>query len=319
MIKLKSTLQIFYAVIFLLCLSGCKSQTTNSNSSVDNSISAIEFSKDSLLHHIKVLSSDAFEGRRTGTEGSAKARNYITNKFKQLGVLPLSKTYHQPFSFTSRRDTKSYNGINVLGYIKGVQNPDKYIIISAHYDHLGVRDNAIFNGADDDASGTSALFSFAEHFKKNPPEHSVILTAFDAEEMGLQGSKYYVDNPIIEKEKILVNLNMDMISRSDKNELYVVGTRFYEHLKPAITNVNLPESFKILIGHDGSDDKQNWTNSSDHGSFHKKQIPFLYFGVEDHKDYHKETDEFKNIHPEFYAKAVAIIVSVFEDLDGSLK
>ncbi|MDY7395687.1 M28 family peptidase [Aureibaculum sp. 2210JD6-5] len=309
---------LFYGLVFLLILSGCKSQITATESSVDNSTSAVEFSKDSLLHHIKVLSSDDFEGRRTDTEGAAKARNYITSKFKQLGVLPLSNNYHQSFSFTSRRDTKSYNGINVLGYVKGGENPDKYIVISAHYDHLGMKDGVIYNGADDDASGTSALFSFAEYFKKNPPKNSVILAAFDAEEMGLQGSKYYVDNPIVEKENILLNINMDMISRSDKNELYVVGTRFYENLKSAIDNAELPANFKLLIGHDGSDDKQNWTNSSDHGSFHKKQIPFLYFGVEDHKDYHKETDEFENIHPEFYAKAVKVIISVFENLDNSL-
>ena len=170
----------FYVLVFLLCLSGCKSQSTASDSSVDSSESTIGFSKDSLLHHIKVLSSDAFEGRRTGTEGSLKARNYITSKFKQLGVLPLSKTYDQSFSFTSR-DKKNYNGINVLGYIKGVVNSEKYIVISAHYDHLGVKNNAIYNGADDDASGTSALFSFAEYFKNNPPKHSVILAAFDAE------------------------------------------------------------------------------------------------------------------------------------------
>lgn len=307
-----------FLLVFLLCLSGCKTKSTASDSSTTNSVSTIEFSKDSLLHHIKVLSSDEFEGRRTGTEGSLKARNYITSKFKQLDVLPLSKTYLQPFSFTGRRDKKNYNGVNVLGYIKGTEKPNKYIVISAHYDHLGVKGNAIFNGADDDASGTSALFSFAEYFKKNPPKHSVILAAFDAEEMGLQGSKYYVNNPIIEKESILINLNMDMISRSDKSELYVVGTRFYENLKPVITTAKLPENFELLIGHDGSDDKQNWTNSSDHGSFHKKQIPFLYFGVEDHKDYHKETDEFESIHPEFYAKAVSVIISVFMDLDGSL-
>ncbi|WP_117879935.1 M28 family peptidase [Aureibaculum luteum] len=309
----------FYVLVFSFIWLGCKSQSNTSDSAVDNSVSSIGFSKDSLLHHIEVLSSDAYEGRKTGSEGSLKARNYITSKFKQLGVLPLSKTYNQSFSFMGRRDSIRNNGVNVLGLIKGVKNPDKYIVISAHYDHLGIRDGVVFNGADDDASGTSALFSFAECFKKNPPNHSIILAAFDAEEMGLQGSKYYVDHPIIGKENILVNLNMDMISRSTKNELYVVGTRFYENLKPAITEAQLPEGFKLLIGHDGSDTAQNWTNSSDHGSFHKKEIPFLYFGVEDHKDYHKETDEFVNIHPEFYSKAVQVIISVFEDLDERLE
>lgn len=317
MIKIKSMRQIFYALVFLCCLSGCKSKSTTTESTVGISKSTENFSKDSLLHSIKILSSDAFEGRRTGTEGASKARNYITSKFKQLGVLLLSTTYEQPFEFTSRRDSVRYNGINVLGLVKGTKNPDKYIVISAHYDHLGSKNGVIYNGADDDASGTSALFSFAEYFKKNPPKHSVILAAFDAEEMGLQGSKYYVDNPIVGQENILVNLNMDMISRNDNNELYVVGTRFYENLKPVITSAKLPENFKLSIGHDGSDGKQNWTGSSDHGSFHKKQIPFLYFGVEDHKDYHKETDEYENIHPEFYTKAVKAIISVFEGLDAT--
>ncbi len=317
MIIFKNSQQISYVLVFLLCISSCKSRTTTSHSLVDNSLSDIEFSKDSLMRHIKILSSDEFEGRRTDTEGSIKAQKYITSKFKQLGVLPLLKNYHQPFSFTSR-DNKNYQGINVLGYIKGSINPDKFIVISAHYDHLGIKDNAIFNGADDDASGTSALFSFAEYFKKNPPKHSVILAAFDAEELGLQGSKYFVDYPIVGKENILLNINMDMISRSDNNELYVVGTHFYENFKPVITTAKLPENFKLSIGHDGSDDKQNWTNSSDHTSFHKKQIPFLYFGVEDHKDYHKETDEFEYIHPEFYHKSVKVIISIFNDLDRSL-
>lgn len=305
----------FYAWAFLVIFSGCKSQSDTKRQIVANNKSST-FSKDSLLHHIKVLSSDKFEGRKTGSEGAAKARNYITSKFEQLEVLPLLKSYNQSFSFISRRDGKEYNAVNILGVVKGEVNPDKYIVISAHYDHLGIEDTIIFNGADDDASGVSALFSFAEYFKKNPPKHSVILAAFDAEEMGLQGSKYFVENSVVESQNILVNLNMDMISRSDRNELYVVGSRFYKNLESAITAVQLPDNFKLLIGHDGSDGKQNWTSSSDHGSFHKKQIPFLYFGVEDHEDYHKETDEFKNIHPHFYAKAVTVIISVFKELDN---
>ena len=117
-------------------------------------------------------------------------------------------------------------------------------------------------------------------------------------------------------KRVEANINMDMISRSDKNELFAVGTRYNETLKALIENFKVSGNIKLLIGHDGADGKQNWTNSSDHGSFHKKKIPFLYFGVEDHKDYHKPNDDYENIHPEFFKEAVNIIISVFNKLDA---
>ena len=87
-------------------------------------------------------------------------------------------------------------------------------------------------------------------------------------------------------------------------------------VEPAITDLELPENFKLSVGHDGLDNKQNWVSSSDHGPFHKQNIPFLYFGVEDHEDYHKPTDDFEKIQPEFYAKAVTVVISVFEKIDA---
>ena len=106
-----------------------------------------------------------------------------------------------------------------------------------------------------------------------------------------------------------------MIGRNDNNELYVVGTNLYKQLQPAIEGLKLPENFKLSTGHDGLDDKQNWTFSSDHGPFHRQEIPFLYFGVEDHKDYHKPTDDYESIQPEFYIKAVTTIISVIDKVD----
>ncbi len=273
------------------------------------------FDEATLLKHVKSLSSDAFEGRRTGTDGAKKARKYIVNQFHTLKVKPLEKSFYQPFSFVNKREF--YEGINVLGQVKGSKYPKKYIIISAHYDHEGVKNGIIYNGADDNASGISALFAFAEYFRSNPPEHSVILAAFDGEELGLQGSKHYVKNPIISSSDIVVNLNMDMISRSKKKELYVVGTSENKTLKKLITDSKHSCKINLVRGHDGYDDLDNWTYSSDHANFHKKGIPFLYFGVEDHKDYHEPTDDFENIHPEFYTEAVKTIISVFEKIDSS--
>lgn len=272
------------------------------------------FNEDHLLMHVKTLSSDAFEGRKTGTPGGIKTKNYIINQFHTLGVVPYTNAYEQDFSFVD--NNIHYKATNVLGWIKGTEHPDSYIVISAHYDHEGIINNVIYNGADDNASGVSALFSFAEYFKHNPPKHSVILAAFDAEEFGLLGSKYFVANPVVPLSKIKLNLNMDMISRSDENELVVVGTRYDEHLKQIILSVKAEGGIKLTAGHDGGDNKENWTYSSDHASFFRKTIPFLYFGVADHEDYHEPTDDYENIQPEFFVHAVRTIMSVFKVIDG---
>lgn len=272
------------------------------------------FNPDSLIFHIKTLSSDAFEGRRTDTAGAEKAKNHIIKKYESLNVLPFTENYQQPFSFTA--GGKAYNGINVLGYVEGSKHPENYIIISAHYDHEGIKNNQIYNGADDNASGVATLFAFAEYFETHPPEHSVVLAAFDAEELGLSGSYHFVANSIVPLQHIKLNINMDMIGRNDNNELYAVGTAFNNTLKTVISNFNNPKELTLLMGHDGKDGLQNWTMSSDHAPFHKKNIPFLYFGVEDHKDYHEPTDDFENMHPEFYIMAVNTIISIFVTLDA---
>ena len=201
---------------------------------VNDSVNIALFNELSLLQHVKTLSSDAFEGRRTGTKGAFKAEKYIVNQYASSSVLPLGINYEQPFSFTN--EGKNYSGVNILGLIKGTLYPDKYIVLSAHYDHEGVKNGQIYNGADDNASGISALFSFIEYFKNNPPNHSVILAAFDAEELGLQGSEYFVNHSIVPLKEIMVNLNMDMISRSDKNELFAVGTAFNKTLEDVISS-----------------------------------------------------------------------------------
>jgi Zn-dependent M28 family amino/carboxypeptidase len=188
------------------------------------------------------------------------------------------------------------------------------IVISAHYDHIGIIKDEIYNGADDNASGVAALLSFAKYFKANQPNYTLVFALFDAEEMGLQGAKAFVANPPVGLEKIKLNINMDMISHNDKGELYVAGTFKYPELKKYLITTN--PNIKLLAGHDdpklGHDD---WTNQSDQGAFNAKNIPFLYFGVEDHKDYHKATDEFKNINQEFYTNAVSVILEVVKNID----
>ncbi len=298
--------KFYLSIVCLFLFFQIKGQTK----SVENTLL---FSDDALLKHVKTLSSDAFEGRRTGTKGAIKTQKYIINQFYSLGVFHLGKSYEQPFYFTKGK--KEYYGTNILGLVKGSIKPEKYIVISAHYDHEGIKKGQIYNGADDNASGLSALFAFAEYFKKNPPKHSIILAAFDAEELDLQGSKYFLKHPIVPLKQIKTNINLDMISRSDKNELFIVGTAFNKAFKDIIANYKLTEKIKIIEGHQGYDGLENWVYSSDHASFYKKDIPFLYFGVEDHKDYHEPTDDYENIHPKFYIEAVKAIIGVLNKID----
>lgn len=268
-----------------------------------------------LLSDLETLSSDRMQGRKVGTPGGAKAREYAAGRFKQTNLKAFGDSYVQPFEFANRAGEK-VQGANIVGYIKGRKNPEKYIVVSAHYDHLGVRNGEIYNGADDDASGTSALFAFAEYFRKNRPANSIIFVAFDAEESGLQGAKKFVENLPVKKESIVLNVNMDMVAHNDAGELYAAGARHYPYLKPYLEETAKTASIKLLVGHDQPNPPQDdWTNQSDHYAFHQAKIPFVYFGVEDHKDYHKPTDDFANINQAFYVRAVETILEVLKKFD----
>ncbi|MFD2551259.1 M28 family peptidase [Bizionia sediminis] len=296
--------------IFILVVAGLA--TWSSNAQINQSFA---FNDNSLLQHVKELSSDTYQGRRSGTAGVTLAKNYIIAQIQALNVLPLTAKYEQPFQFIDGR-TK-YSAVNILGKIVGSHTPDKHIVISAHYDHEGIKNGQIYNGADDNASGVSALLAFAEYFKTHPPKHSVILAFFDGEELGLQGAEFFVNNPVVSLQSIVLNINLDMISRNDKQELYVTGIQTHPNLKKAYAKRDKITGIHVIAGHDGTDGKQDWTLSSDHAHFHLNGIPFLYFGVEDHEDYHKPTDDFENIHPEFYKKAVHSIISIFKQIDAS--
>lgn len=303
------------SLILLLSFYSCRQQSSKNEEEISNPISeeiTYLFDDEQLIERLKIISSDEFEGRRTGENGNAMARTYIIEEFKKLNAQAFGGKYEHKFNFEARG--KTYDAVNVLASFKGTENPDEYIVVSAHYDHLGLGNNGeVYNGADDDASGVAALFSFAEYLTKNPPKHSIVLAAFDAEELGLQGARYFVDK--MKNSNIVANINMDMISRSKKNEIYAVGARYNESLKKILDNFKNPTTTELLQGHDGTDGKQDWTQASDHGPFHNANIPFLYFGDEDHPGYHKPSDEFENITPKFYKNTVNIIISIFSEID----
>ena len=293
-------------IIAFLCLS----VATTTQGIAQNRLDA-EF----MLEDLRKLSHDAAEGRKTGTKGAEAARRFIIRQFKDMKAKSLVKDYRHKFEFqTDEGDT--IQGENIVAYIRGQEQTA--FVITAHYDHLGIIDGKIYNGADDNASGVAALMAMAEYFKNNRPRHTMVFAALDAEEMGLKGAKAFITDPDVPMELIKLNINMDMISANDKNELYVAGTYHHPKYKPILEKIQIPP-LKLKFGHDspelGSDD---WTNSSDHAAFHAEGIPFLYFGVEDHENYHKETDTFENINQAFYLKSSEAILECILALDRAL-
>lgn len=268
-----------------------------------------------MLNDLRKLSHDAAEGRKTGTDGAEAARRFVVNQMKSLGLQRLEKGFRHDFSFQNRAG-ENIDGENIIGYISGTD--EGAFVISAHFDHVGVIDGEIYNGADDNASGVAALIAYMEYFSKNPPKHTMVFAALDAEEMGLQGAKaFVVDSTRIPLDEIRLNINMDMISVSDKNELYVAGTAQNPDLTEFIEGIEMPD-ITLKFGHDTGQGRDNWTYASDHGAFHRAGYPFLYFGVEDHANYHKPTDTFENIDREFYIRAAHIILKCINQLDINL-
>lgn len=256
------------------------------------------------------------EGRKTGTKGNEKARLFILQRIKEAGLIPFKSKYQHTFEFNSSGN--DFVGHNLIATINGQKSNEKAIVVSAHYDHVGTKSGQIYNGADDNASGTAALLAISEYFAKNGTRHKFIFAFFDAEESGLIGAKSFVEqNP----DSIILNINLDMISRSEDREIYVAGTHQNPNLKELVLEAIPDDSMvKVLFGHDhpGSGG-HDWTNSGDHGPFNAAGIPFLYFGVEDHEDYHKPTDDFEKIDLNFYSSVVDLIISVIESLDKNLE
>lgn len=267
----------------------------------------------SLLEDVKTLSSDAYQGRKTGTDGAALARTFLKKRLSELGLSNYGGLQHfeQPFKAKDRTG-KMVDAKNLIAYIPG-KSPE-IIVISGHYDHLGVINEEIYNGADDNASGVAAMLNIAAHYKKSKPDHTLVFAFFDAGELDWQGSGYFVDHAPFDLKKVLLNVNLDMISHNEKNELYAAGTFTNPQLKKYLTHTQ--PNVKIMLGHDNPEfNVDDWTNQSDQGAFHAKGIPFLYFGVEDHKDYHKASDKFQNIQPAFFIDAAEAILEIVDNVD----
>jgi Zn-dependent M28 family amino/carboxypeptidase len=279
------------------------------------------------LRDVCVLSADVMAGRLVGTEANALARAYLIERYEALGLEPVGESFVHAFDFERAIDfrnpdagRKSFTGYNLIGRIPGADS-SRAMAVTAHYDHVGPgENNEIFNGADDNASGVGGMLAVAEHFIANPPEHDVLIIAFDAEEGGLNGARAFVAEPPAGAAPVVLNYNLDMLGYSPDGDIWAAGSYHTPALLPVIEAAAESASITLAAGYDRptGDPREDWTLLSDHGPFHVAGIPFLYLGVEDHEHYHRPSDEFSIIDPVFYAGVVALSVDLAERMDDAL-
>lgn len=275
---------------------------------------ATEFAT-SLLGDIKILADDQMQGRKTGQSGAELARNYIEQRYQHLKLQPLQNGFRQPFTYSPGFTEKQ--GVNLLGLLKGCVYPSSYIVVTAHYDHLGMSGTRVYNGADDNASGVATMMAMADLLQQSCPAYSYIFVATDAEESGLYGAKALLKHPPVAKEQIVLNLNLDMLSRGERsNQLYVYGARSL----PGVSDYFKQQFFavKIKLRRQGKQQGQSgtdWDNASDHAVFRRAGIPFLYFGVDTHADYHSIRDDWQRIDPDFLQRMFSSLSQVMLWLD----
>lgn len=282
-----------------------------------------------IIARLSALSADSMEGRQAGTAGGARARAWIIRELRAIGVKPvdgepMSGSFEQSVKLRVRPGAPAgarTDGANIVARIPGKSPSAPIIVLSAHYDHLGVRNGVVYNGADDDASGCIALLTIAERLLKSGTNSDVLLVFFDSEESGLVGATTFVEAPAVPLSRIAIDLSLDMVSRQDNGALWVAGLSHYPFLKSIVEPVAARSKVKILLGHDtkGLKPDDDWTNSSDHAAFHKKGIPFLYLGVEDHSDYHQPGDDVEKIDPVFYRHVIGFTEALLRAVDVNVQ
>lgn len=212
------------------------------------------------------------------------------------------------FIINLSKDVTVLKGNNIMAHIEGSTKKDEYIIVSAHYDHLGMRGDDIFNGADDNGSGTVTVMALAEAAQLatqsgSRPERSIIFLWVTGEEKGLLGSEYYTKNPIVPLEKTMININVDMVGRMDDNYknnpdyVYVIGSdRISSGLHALNEDINQKYSQLTLdYTYNSADDPNQYYFRSDHYNFAKNGIPAIFFFSGTHPDYHRPSDTVEKI------------------------
>jgi hypothetical protein len=247
-----------------------------------------------LRAHVSRLASPEFLGRRG--PGAARTARHLAEAFKRLDLKPaFGDSYYQPIPslLTEGTSKASVIGRNVGAILPGSDPKlkDEWIILSAHFDHLGQRDGALYPGADDNASGVAMLLEVAEYFalSEQKPRRTLAFISFDQEETGLRGSTYFAAHPPLPFRKLKAFLTADMLGRSMANVmdeyLFVLGSEHSTRLRKLVEEVSPPQA--LQVGRLGAD---LVGTRSDYGPFRDRDVPFLFFSTGQHPDYHSPRD-----------------------------
>jgi Zn-dependent M28 family amino/carboxypeptidase len=288
--------------ILISCGSG-KTSENNQESPIEKF--AGEIKADDLKEHLYLLSSDILEGRKTGEKGQKIAVNYLTAYYEHLNLKAPEAylDYQQPIPMAFFNNKSAGDSQNVLAYIEGSEFPNEVVVISAHYDHLGMNGEEVYNGADDNASGTSAVMEIAQSFQiaKDQgygPKRSILFLHLTGEELGLYGSKFYIQHPVFSLDSTLVDLNIDMVGRidakheSNKKYVYLIGSdRLSTDLHKLSEDTNEKyTNLKLDYTYNEQNDPYQYYTRSDHFNFANQNIPVIFYFNGTHPDYHKVTD-----------------------------
>ena len=282
-----------------------------------------------LKKNLMVIASDEMQGRDTGSEGQKAAGKYMINFYKNLGI-SYPKALGSYYQIVPKEALKTRRGDlpeseNILAFIEGTEKPEEIIVVSAHYDHVGTKDGVVYNGADDDGSGTVAVMEIAEAFQEakkagKGPKRSILFLHVTGEEHGLLGSKYYSDNPVFDMKNTVVDLNIDMIGRSDKeNEgkdyVYVIGSEMLSSQLKVINEAanKITHNLELNYKYDDPNDTQRLYYRSDHYNFAKHGVPVAFFFNGIHADYHQPTDDPEKIdYPLLQKRAQLVFATAWE-------
>ncbi len=306
---MKKILYVAGAIAFMACSTSKEASKEDANVDLAAKYAATITAKD-LGNHLFTYASDEFEGRETGEPGQKMAVEYLKNFYKSQNIVsPIGgDDYFQEvpaewINKNTRRGTYK-DSENVVAFIEGSEKPEEIVVISAHLDHEGVKNGKVYNGADDDGSGTVAMLEIAEAFQLavkagKGPKRSILFLHVTGEEKGLLGSKYYTDvDPIFPLENTVCDLNIDMIGRTDSrhkadpNYVYLIGSdklstelhTISEAMNKKYTNINLDYKYN------DENDPNRFYYRSDHYNFVKNNVPIIFYFNGTHVDYHKPTD-----------------------------
>jgi len=326
--------------LIILCSIGWMSISSFAQEKSDNLASSYieNVSKNNLIEHLTYLASDELEGRKTGEPGQKKAAEYLRTYYKNLNIkkAPGTTDYFQIVPSSAMRRSfspKLKDSENVVAYIEGSEFPDEFLVISAHYDHVGMSNGEIYNGADDDASGTTAVMEIARLFQEAKlagvgPKRSIIFLHCTGEEYGLHGSRFYTNNPLFPLEKTFANLNIDMVGRTDdkylnnpKNYIYLVGSDKLSQELHHVSETTNNKYTNLILDYEfnAKNHPEQIYYRSDHYNFAVKNIPVIFYYSGEHADYHKPTDTVEKIEFDKMKQRVQLIFATAWELSNQSK